>query len=116
MPANKSWHDYNETLIERGLVLIDLHFIRSSNKEIKNMNKDKVIALFQYSDNYIQLLAFLNIGFTILYLTVQGILHGLSNYIRIEEIHFTHIRKRILKIKPSVGNLDYQDVSYNPYC
>lgn len=28
---------------------------------------------------------------------------------RIEEIHFTHIRRRILKIKPSVGNLDFQD-------
>jgi len=59
MPANKSWHDYNESLIERGRVLIDLDFIKSSNNEIKNMNKDKVGALFQYSDNYIQFLAFL---------------------------------------------------------
>lgn len=45
MPANKSWHDYNESLIDRtwGRVLIDLDFIRSSNnEEIKNMNKDKV--------------------------------------------------------------------------
>ncbi len=59
MPANKSWHDYNESLIERGRVLIDLDFIRSSYEEIKNMNKDKVGAPFQYSDNYIQFLAFL---------------------------------------------------------
>jgi len=28
-----------------------------------------------------------------------------------EEIHFTHIRRRILKIKPSVGNLDFDDES-----
>jgi hypothetical protein len=35
MPANKSWHDYNESLIERGRVLIDLDFIKSSNKKIK---------------------------------------------------------------------------------
>ena len=65
MPANKSWHDYNESLIERGRVLIDLDFIKSANKEIKNMNKDKVGAPFQYSDNYIQFLAFLKIGFKI---------------------------------------------------
>ena len=109
MPANKSWHDYNESLIERGRVLIDLDFIRSSNEEIKNMNKDKVGAPFQYSDNYIQFLAFLKIGFKIPYRTVQGIVRGLSDYVRIEEIHFTHIRRRILKIKPSVGNLDFQD-------
>ena len=38
MPLNKSWHDYNESLIERGRVLIDVSFIKSSNKEIKKMN------------------------------------------------------------------------------
>lgn len=37
------------------------------------MNKDKVGAPFQYSDNYIQFLAFLKIGFKIPYRTVQGI-------------------------------------------
>ena len=97
-------------LIERGRVLIDLDFIKSSNKEIKNMNKDKVGAPFQYSDNYIQFLAFLKFGFKIPYRTVQGIVRGLSEYVRrIEEIHFTHISRRIIKIKPSVGNLNFQD-------
>ncbi|HXX97328.1 MAG TPA: hypothetical protein VEL11_09460 [Candidatus Bathyarchaeia archaeon] len=38
MPLNKSWHDYNESLIERGRVLIDVSFLKSSNKEIKKMN------------------------------------------------------------------------------
>ena len=41
--------------------------------------------------------------------TVQGIVRGLSEYVRIEELHFTHIRRRILKIKPSVGSLNFQD-------
>ena len=109
MPANKSWHDYNESLIERGRVLIDLDFIRSSNEEINKMNKDKVGAPFQYSDNYIQFLAFLKIGFKIPYRTVQGIVRGLSEYVRIEEIHFTHIRRRILRIKPSVRDIDFDD-------
>jgi hypothetical protein len=32
--------------------------------------------------------------------TVQGIVRGLSDYIRIEEeMHFTHIRKRLPNIK-----------------
>ena len=109
MPANKSWHDYNESLIERGRVLIDLDFIRSSNKEIKNMNKDKVGAPFQYSDNYIQFLAFLKIGFKIPYRTVQGIVRGLSENLKIEEIHVTQIKRINLKIKQSVGNIDFED-------
>ena len=106
MPLNKSWHEYNESLIERGRILMDISLLRSAKREIKDMNKGKVGAPFEYSSTYIQFLAFLKIGFKISYRTVQGIVRGLSDYIRIEEIHFTQIRRRILKVKPSVGNLN----------
>ena len=106
MPLNKSWHDYNESLIERGRILMDISFLGSSKREIKNMNNGKVGAPFEYSHTYIQFLAFLKTGFKIAYRTIQGIVRGLSDYIRIKEMHFTHIRRRILKIKPSVGNLN----------
>ena len=42
MPLNKSWHDYNESLIERGYILMDIGFLRSWTKEVKKMNQDKV--------------------------------------------------------------------------
>jgi len=42
VPFNKSWHEYNESLIERGRILMDLGFPRSSTREIKNVNKRKV--------------------------------------------------------------------------
>ena len=108
MPANKSWHDYNESLVERGRVLIDVSFLKSANDEIKKMNKRKVGAPFQYPYSYIEFVAFLKVGFKIPYRTVQGIVRGLSEYLRIEEMHFTHIRRRILKIKPSVRNLGFE--------
>jgi DDE family transposase len=108
MPANRSWHDYNESLVERGRVLIDVSFLKSANDEIKKMNKGKVGAPFQYSDSYIEFVAFLKVGFKIPYRTVQGIVRGLSEYVRIEEMHFTHIRRRILKLKPSVRNLGFE--------
>jgi hypothetical protein len=111
MPLNKSWHEYNESLIERGRILMDIGFLRSSKREIKNMNKGKVGAPFEHSHTYIQFLAFLKVGFRISYRTVQGIVRGLSDYIRIEEMHFTQIRRRILKVKPSIEdlNLDNND-------
>ena len=108
MPANKSSHDYNESLVERGRVLIDVSFLKSANDEIKKMNKGKVGAPFQYPYSYIEFVAFLKVGFKIPYRTVQGIVRGLSEYLRIEEMHFTHIRRRILKIKPSVRNLGFE--------
>ena len=105
MSLNKSWHDYSESLIERGRILIDVSFLKSSNKEIKKMNKGKVGAPFQYSDSYVEFLAFLKIGFKIPYRMVQGIVRGLAEYAKIvEEIHFTHIRRRMIKIKPSIVN------------
>jgi hypothetical protein len=85
---------------------MDIGFLRSSNREIKNMNKGKVGAPFEYSRTYIQFLAFLKTGFKISYRTVQGIVRGLSDYLRIEEVHFTQVRRRILKVKPSIGNLN----------
>ena len=110
MPLNKSWHDYDESLIERGRVLMDIGFLRSWNKEIKKMNKRKVGAPFEYSHSYIHFLAFLKIGFKIAYRTVQGIIRGLADYLKIEEIHFTQLRRRMLKIKPSISNnLDFTD-------
>jgi hypothetical protein len=108
MQANKSWHDYNESLVERGLVLIDVSFLKSANDEIKKLNKSKVGAPFQYPHSYIEFVAFLKVGFKIPYRTVQGIVRGLSEYLRIEEMHFTHIRRSILKIKPSVRNLGFE--------
>ena len=37
MPLNKSWHEYNESLIERGRILMDIGFLRSSTREIRNV-------------------------------------------------------------------------------
>ena len=105
MPLNKSWHDYNESLIERGRILIDIGFLKSWNKEIKKINEGKVGAPFEYSDSYIHFLAFVKIGFKIPYRTVQGIVRGLSDYIRIEEIHFTQLRRRILQLKPHIEHM-----------
>ena len=62
MPANMSWHDYNESLVERGRVLINVSFLKSANDEIKKMSKGKG-ALFQHPHSYIEFVAFLKVGF-----------------------------------------------------
>ena len=58
--------------------MITLYFIKSSNEEITNMNKDKVEVPFQYSNNYTQFFAFLKIGFKISYRIVNRIVCALS--------------------------------------
>ncbi len=98
MPLNKSWHDYNESLIKHGRVLIDVSFLKRSNREINKMNKCK-------PDRYVQFLAFLKVGFKIPYRMVQGVVRGLSEYVKIvDDIHFTQIRRRMIRIKPPILN------------
>lgn len=94
----RNWSAYNESLIERGHILMDIGFIQSQRKELSNMNKKKVGRPFLYPDSYVEFLTFLKVGFSISYSTVQGIVRGLAEYIKIEEIHFTQLRRRIKKM------------------
>jgi hypothetical protein len=33
--------------------------------------------------------------------------NGLSDYVRIEEIHFAHIRRRMIRVKPLILEMDF---------
>lgn len=106
MPAGMSWHDYNESLVERGRMLFDLGFASSWKKELKSMNRRKVGKPFDFPDSYIEFLGFIKVGFHAPYRMVEGAVDALSEYISfIRDICFTQIRRRILRLmkgkKPS---------------
>jgi hypothetical protein len=94
----RNWSAYSESLIERGHILMDIGFIQSQKRELAKMNKKKVGRPFLYPDSYVEFLTFLKIGFSISYRTVQGIVRGLAEYIKVDEIHFTQLRRRIKKM------------------
>jgi hypothetical protein len=75
------------------------------------MNNGKVGAPLQYSDSYVQFLAFLKINFKIPYRMVQCIVRELFEYVKIvEEIHFMHIRRRMIR-KMDFGNDNEQPIT-----
>lgn len=121
MPLGLSWHDYNESLVERGRIILDLGRLPDSREaELRSMNNDKLGRPFEFTDSYIQFLAFIKTGFDAPYRIVQGVLRALSEYIRfVEEMHFTHIRRRMLKLlkgkKPSeIVSMDTGDEGKEP--
>ena len=98
-----SWSEYNEALISRGEVLLDVGFVGDWGRELKGMNYEgKLGRPFEFPDSYMGFVAFLKIGFKLPYRMVQGAVRALSKVIRIEEMHFTHMRRRILAKKPSL--------------
>lgn len=109
MSAEKSWKQYNNSLINRGTCLIDVSFLKKQKQELEKMNQDKLGAPYKYADSQIDFLAGLKIGFGATYRTVQGVCRGLSEFVMIPEIHFTQIRRRILKLQPEISNLNLDD-------
>ena len=88
---------------------MDIGFIKSWNKETRNMNEGKVGVLFEYSHSYIHFLAFLKIGFKIAYRTVQGVVRGLSDYIKIEEMHRS-LHNRCVACETTIVQLRDEDI------
>lgn len=88
--------------------LIDIGFLKLRNKEIKSLNEGKVGAPYEYPDSCIRFLAFLTIGFSIPCRIVRGIVRELSEYLKIEEMQFTQIR-RTLNIKACVEGTIFKD-------
>ena len=99
MPAGMSWHDYNESLVERGRTLFDLGFAVTWKKQLKSMNRHKVGRPFNFPDSYIEFLGFIKVGFHAPYRMVEGAVDALSEYISfIKDICFSQIRKRIVRL------------------
>jgi len=93
----RSWHDYDEALIERGCAILDLGSLVSWREELDAMNADKLGRPFEFPNSYISFLAFVELGFDIPYRTLEGIVREMSEYVRfVEEMHYTHMRRRIL--------------------
>ncbi len=118
MPRGMSWHDYNDSLEERGRILFDLGFARNWNRELEVMNSDKKGRPYEFPDSYIEFLSFFKVGLNAPYRVIEGMTEALSEYLRmVEEMHFTQIRRRVLamvrKKKPEcldkVGEGIHQD-------
>jgi hypothetical protein len=119
MPRGMSWHDYNESLVERGKIIFDLEFASSWKKELKSMNKGKVGRPFDFPDSYIEFLAFIKVGFDAPYRMVEGAVKALSEYILfIQDICFTQIRRRMVHLlkgkKPAEMIIRTQDENGEP--
>ncbi len=61
----RDWKAYNESLVRRGEILLDLDFIESWDKELEMMNKGKEGKPYQYPNSFIMLLAIIHLSITI---------------------------------------------------
>ena len=100
----RDWKKYNEHLIKRGEFLINPYFLETWNKELIEMNQNKIGQPYQYPQSMIVFLAILK-SKGLDYRSLQGIIRALSNRIGpFPVICFSQIRRRILALPISFKN------------
>jgi transposase len=70
------WSVYNQSLVRRGELLIGFDVIDNWDKELKQMNKDKVGEPFHYPNTFLLLLGYVKVYFHLPYRQTEGIAQG----------------------------------------
>jgi hypothetical protein len=76
---NRDWCDYTTKQIKKGEWFSDFSFLKSFNKELSVMNKNKVGKPYEYSNSFIEFEAKLQPYFY--YCSIQGICKALQSKI-----------------------------------
>jgi hypothetical protein len=68
-----NWHNYNESLVRRGEVILDFDVIDSWDNELDYMNNGKEGASYRYPNSFVQLLGYMRAYFHLPYRQAEGV-------------------------------------------
>jgi hypothetical protein len=68
-----NWHNYNESLVRRGEIILDFDVIDSWDNELDNMNDGKEDACYRYPNSFVQLLGYMRAYFHLPYRQTEGV-------------------------------------------
>ena len=70
-----NWHEYNESLVRRGEIVLDFDVIDNWNNELKSMNE----ASYLYPATVVQLLGYMRIYFHLPYIHTEGVVRAYAD-------------------------------------
>jgi len=95
----RDWKCYNEALVKRGSIIIDLDFIAGWQRELKTMNQGKEGGRYRYPESFIKLLAVVH-AYVLPYRQLEGFMRGLTQYVDgLKAPDYTTIWWRIARMK-----------------
>jgi hypothetical protein len=80
MGSLRNWKDYNEALVKRGEILIDMDFVANWSEELKTMNGGKEGARFRYPESFVKLLAVVH-AYILPYRQLEGFMRALTRHV-----------------------------------
>jgi hypothetical protein len=104
MSSLRDWEGYNEALVKRGLILVDLDFVAGWSRELKAMNSYKEGGRYRYPESFIKLLAVVH-AYVLPYRQLEGFMRGLSQHVDgLKAPDYTTIWWRIAKMKVDLAS------------
>ncbi len=104
MSSLRDWEGYNEALVKRGLILLDLDFVAGWSRELKAMNDGKEGGRYRYPESFIKLLAVVH-AYVLPYRQLEGFMRGLSQHVDgLKAPDYTTIWWRISKMKVDLAS------------
>jgi len=99
MASSRNWEEYNEALVKRGSILLDLDFVADWSRELKGMNERKEGARFRYPESFIKLLAVVH-AYVLPFRQLEGFTRALSQYVDgLKAPDYTTIWWRVARMK-----------------
>lgn len=97
---SRNWSSYNEALVRRGEILLDLSLLRNWTDELKEMNRGKEGGRYRYPDSLIKLLGFIHTYFCLPYRQCEGFTKALSKWeSRLEAPDYSTINRRVNRLE-----------------
>ena len=100
----RDWKRYNEALVKRGSIFIDLDFVANWSRELNAMNEGKEGGRYQYPESFIKLLAIVH-AYVLPYRQLEGFMRALSNHVDgLKAPDYTTIWWRVAKMKVDMAS------------
>jgi len=97
----RDWKSYNDQLVKRGELLIDLDFVENWEKELEEMNLGKRGKPFDYPESLIEFLAFPRFFFKLPFRQEEGFVEALAKLLpELGVPDYTTIHRRINRLRP----------------
>jgi len=105
------WKRVDERLIERGMLIMDLNFLRNYRDKLIGMNRKKRGRPYRIAESYVRFLAVIRYLFSLGYKQLEGLTRSLERVFPIlSAIDYSWIRRRIVRLGGDLVSYDLRSV------
>jgi transposase len=101
---DRNWKEYNEALVRRGEILLDMDFIDSWPDELAKMNEGKVGKPFVYPESFLAMLAVVH-AYLLPYRQIEGFTRALTKHVDgLKTPDYTSIAWRVARMGVTIDS------------